>query len=69
MFRDYFDLKIELERITGRPVELVDASAVRNPSLPQLLGLPGSYVRPEVRHASSQWWAGLVGRPRNATGF
>ena len=31
LFRDYFDLKFELERITGRPVDLVDASAVRNP--------------------------------------
>lgn len=30
-FHDYFDLKIELERITGRRVDLVDASAVRNP--------------------------------------
>lgn len=30
-FHDYFDLKFELERITGRPVDLVDASAVRNP--------------------------------------
>lgn len=31
LFDDYFDLKFELERITGRPVDLVDASAVRNP--------------------------------------
>ncbi len=31
MFHDYFDLKFELERITGHPVDLVDASAVRNP--------------------------------------
>ena len=31
LFPDYFDLKFELERITGRPVDLVDASAVRNP--------------------------------------
>ena len=31
LFHDYFDLKFELERITGRPVDLVDASAVRNP--------------------------------------
>jgi predicted nucleotidyltransferase len=30
-FRDYFDLKDELERILGREVDLVDASAVRNP--------------------------------------
>lgn len=30
-FHDYFDLKFELERITGRSVDLVDASAVRNP--------------------------------------
>ncbi|WP_245575435.1 nucleotidyltransferase family protein [Gulosibacter molinativorax] len=28
---DYFDLKFELERIFGREVDLVDASAVRNP--------------------------------------
>lgn len=31
LFHDYFDLKFELERITGRRVDLVDASAVRNP--------------------------------------
>ncbi len=31
LFHDYFDLKFELERITGRPVDLVDASAVRKP--------------------------------------
>lgn len=31
LFHDYFDLKLELERITGRPVDLVDASAVINP--------------------------------------
>lgn len=31
MFHDYFDLKFELEEITGRPVDLVDASTVRNP--------------------------------------
>ena len=31
LFHDYFDLKFELERITGHPVDLVDASAVRNP--------------------------------------
>ena len=31
LFHAYFDLKFELERITGRPVDLVDASAVRNP--------------------------------------
>ena len=31
LFHDYFDLKFELERITGRPVNLVDAGAVRNP--------------------------------------
>ena len=31
LFHDYFDLKFELEEITGRPVDLVDASAVRNP--------------------------------------
>lgn len=31
LFHQYFDLKSELERITGRPVDLVDASAVRNP--------------------------------------
>jgi predicted nucleotidyltransferase len=31
LFHDYFDLKFELERITGRPVDLIDASAVRNP--------------------------------------
>ena len=31
LFHDYFDLKDELERIVGRPVDLVDASAVRNP--------------------------------------
>lgn len=31
LFHDYFDLKFELERITGHPVDLVDASTVRNP--------------------------------------
>ena len=31
LFHDYFELKVELERITGRPVDLVDASTVRNP--------------------------------------
>lgn len=31
LFHDYFDLKFELERITGRPVDLVDASVVKNP--------------------------------------
>lgn len=31
LFHDYFDLKDELERIVGRNVDLVDASAVRNP--------------------------------------
>lgn len=31
LFHDYFDLKFELERITGHPVDLVDASVVRNP--------------------------------------
>lgn len=31
LFHDYFDLKFELERITGRPVDLVDAVAVQNP--------------------------------------
>lgn len=31
LFNDYFDLKFELERITGRPVDLVDSSAIRNP--------------------------------------
>lgn len=31
LFHDYFDLKDELERILGREVDLVDASAVRNP--------------------------------------
>ncbi len=31
LFHDYFDLKFELEKITGRPVDLVDASTVRNP--------------------------------------
>ena len=30
-FHDYFDLKFELERITGHPVDLVEPSAVRNP--------------------------------------
>ncbi len=30
-FHDYFDLKSELEEITGRPVDLVDASTLRNP--------------------------------------
>jgi predicted nucleotidyltransferase len=31
LFNDFFDLKFELERITRRPVDLVDASAIRNP--------------------------------------
>lgn len=31
LFDDYFDLKAELERIVGREVDLVDASAVVNP--------------------------------------
>lgn len=31
LFHDYFDLKFELERITGRRVDLVDANAARNP--------------------------------------
>ncbi|MGO1590834.1 MAG: nucleotidyltransferase family protein [Ancrocorticia sp.] len=31
LFADFFDLKEELERIVGRSVDLVDASAVRNP--------------------------------------
>ena len=31
LFHAYFDLKFELERITGRSVDLIDASAVRNP--------------------------------------
>lgn len=31
LFASYFDLKVELERIVGRAVDLVDASAVRNP--------------------------------------
>lgn len=31
LFHDYFDLKFELERITGRLVDLVEACAVRNP--------------------------------------
>jgi predicted nucleotidyltransferase len=31
LFNDYFDLKAELERIVGREVDLVDASAVQNP--------------------------------------
>lgn len=31
LFHDYFDLKFELERITGRPVDLVDASTMHNP--------------------------------------
>lgn len=31
LLHDYYDLKTELEQITGRPVDLVDASAVRNP--------------------------------------
>ena len=31
LFHDYFDLKAELEEILGRPVDLVDAGAVRNP--------------------------------------
>lgn len=31
LFHDYFDLKFELERIVGRPVDLVDAGSLRNP--------------------------------------
>lgn len=31
LFHDYFDLKFELEEIVGGPVDLVDASTVRNP--------------------------------------
>lgn len=31
LFNDYFDLKAELERIVARNVDLIDASAVRNP--------------------------------------
>jgi predicted nucleotidyltransferase len=31
LFNDYFDLKFELEQIVGRKVDLIDASAVRNP--------------------------------------
>lgn len=31
LFHDYFDLKSELEAITGRPVDLVDSGSVRNP--------------------------------------
>lgn len=31
LFADFFDLQAELERIVGRKVDLVDASAVRNP--------------------------------------
>lgn len=31
LFHDYFDLKFELEEITGHPVDLIDAGAVRNP--------------------------------------
>jgi predicted nucleotidyltransferase len=31
LFNDYFNLKFELERITSRPVDLVDASTIRNP--------------------------------------
>ncbi len=31
MFDDYFDLKLELERIVGRGVDLVDAGSIRNP--------------------------------------
>ena len=31
LFNDYFDLKAALERIVGRQVDLVDASAVHNP--------------------------------------
>lgn len=38
LFNDYFDLKFELEGITGRPVDLVDASAVRNTHFKAALG-------------------------------
>lgn len=31
LFHDYFDLKFELERITGRGVDLVMERSVRNP--------------------------------------
>lgn len=31
LFHDFIALKIELERIVGRPVDLVDAGAIRNP--------------------------------------
>lgn len=31
LFRDYFDLKLELERIIGRKVDLVMERSVRNP--------------------------------------
>ncbi|MFE4470198.1 nucleotidyltransferase family protein [Leifsonia sp. NPDC056824] len=31
LFRDYFDLKEDLERIVGANVDLVEAGAVRNP--------------------------------------
>ncbi|MBK8463263.1 MAG: nucleotidyltransferase domain-containing protein [Nigerium sp.] len=31
LFHDDVDLAFEWERITGRPVDLIDASAVRNP--------------------------------------
>mgnify|MGYP003419702995 CR=1 FL=1 len=31
LFADYFDFKAELERIVGREVDLIDASAIRNP--------------------------------------
>ncbi|MDN4614889.1 nucleotidyltransferase domain-containing protein [Leifsonia sp. F6_8S_P_1B] len=31
LLHDFFDLKVDLERIVGRSVDLVDAGAVRNP--------------------------------------
>lgn len=31
LYRDYFDLKVELERIVGRGVDLVMERSVRNP--------------------------------------
>lgn len=31
LFRDYFDLKFELERIVGRRVDLVKERSVKNP--------------------------------------
>jgi len=31
LLHDFFELKQELEQIVGRPVDLVDAGAVRNP--------------------------------------